>query len=110
MKKISILGILIVLGGCQQYLLRSDAIDPTSGNAITSNSAKQMIDPWQQYVYDTNLETSSNRQSIARAKYENRGELPKDDTAQLNIMPFPYPVAGNTAAPADGSDSGTSQN
>lgn len=103
MKYISILALVTLVAGCQENLVRSDLIEPSSGNAIQSSNTLQTIDPWQRYVYDTDLETSSLRQSIAREKYENGGKLPKKEASAgpVPLYPFPYPPADPNQSAAD---------
>lgn len=69
MRKISILALIATLSGCQQYLVRSDFVDDSAGDAIARNNANQMVDPWNTYVYDTDIATSGERQAKARKKY-----------------------------------------
>lgn len=66
------LAALLVLGGCQENLVRSDFISPHAGDAVAHNMAVQTIDPWPAHAYDTDIATSAKRQADARAKYEDR--------------------------------------
>lgn len=100
MKRFLILGVVLMTSGCQQYLVRSDFIDEGAGNAMSSNSALQMLDPWQRYVYDIDLETSSERQAIARRTYENGG-VPVAAPAALQYVPVPVAPAGPAVGAGD---------
>ena len=69
MKKISALSLALLLAGCQENLVRSDFISPNAGDAVAVNASNQTIDPWPSYVYNTRIETSAERQSVAIKKY-----------------------------------------
>lgn len=64
-----VLASVLTLAGCQQYLVRSDLVNPYVGDAVARNASNQTIDPWPRYVYDTNIQTSSQRQNAALKKY-----------------------------------------
>ncbi|WP_075997154.1 hypothetical protein [Salaquimonas pukyongi] len=74
MKNSLTLALLVLLAGCQEYLVRSDMVSPYTGNAVITNQAQQTIDPWPRYVYDTNLKTSGKRQADAVRNYRNAHE------------------------------------
>lgn len=69
---------LTALSGCQEYLVRSDLVSPYAGNAAAHNASIQTVDPWPRYVYDTDLETSGQRQAVAIKKYH---AGPEDENA-----------------------------
>jgi len=76
-KNIAVLAAALSLAGCQQYLARQDLIEPYSGDAIATNSALQVGDPWPAYVYDTRIPTSGERQGNAIRRYKTFGEEDK---------------------------------
>lgn len=69
---ISALALSLALAGCQENLVRSDFISPHAGDAVAHNAAVQTIDPWPRHAYDTQIATSSQRQSDVRRKYEEK--------------------------------------
>lgn len=69
MKKISALTLVLALTGCQENLARTDLISPYSGDAVAVNASNQTIDPWPSYVYNTDIQTSGERQAVAIKKY-----------------------------------------
>lgn len=99
MKKISILAVLFTITGCQQYLTRSDFIEKSSGNALRAGTTMQNVDPWQRYVYDTDLETSAARQEEARNRYANGNPPAPVNQQPIMLQPAPPPAASNTTAP-----------
>ncbi|MGB7287226.1 MAG: hypothetical protein WBC71_09875, partial [Salaquimonas sp.] len=78
MKKLLLLSFVLPLAGCQEYLVRSDLVNPHSGDAVARNTSNQTIDPWPKYVYDTEIQTSSERQKAAIASY-NAGPVKKSN-------------------------------
>ncbi len=81
---------LLALGGCQQYLDRSDLISPYAGDAVARNASNQTIDPWPHYVYDTNILTDGERQAGAIRKYRKRHD-PKESVGTTQLAPAPTP-------------------
>ena len=63
-----IAGAALPASGCYSYLARQDLIEPYSGDAVATNLALQMADPWPRYVYDTDIETSGQGSALCKAK------------------------------------------
>src|SRR4029079_19700573 len=47
--------LLVVLGGCSEYLDRRDTIAKSGGNAVATNMITQMVDPWPRESADRNF-------------------------------------------------------
>ncbi len=89
MKKLTTLSLVLVLSGCQENLVRSDFISPNVGDAVAVNASNQTIDPWPSYVYDTDIETSAERQKAVIKKYNSGAS----EASKTGVSPA-------TAAPA----------
>jgi hypothetical protein len=50
-------------GGCSETYQRVDGVTPGAGDAIASNTAMQMVDPWQYGAQDTDLNVPADRSS-----------------------------------------------
>lgn len=82
---------LFALGGCQNYLDRSDLVNPYAGDAVARNASNQTIDPWPRYVYDTDIRTDGERQAGAIRKYRKRHD-PEEAAATQQLAPAPAPT------------------
>lgn len=81
---------LFALGGCQNYLERTDLVSPYTGDAVARNTSNQTIDPWPRYVYDTNIRTDGERQAGAVRKYRKRHD-PEDSAGGNLLIPVTTP-------------------
>jgi hypothetical protein len=97
MKKLGFLTIIALLSSCQESLLRTDRISPYAGDSLARNYSNQMVDPWPPYVYDTDIETSSERQAAVRMLYRTKYNG-KDSAgpAGVPLVLSPQPAAGPT--------------
>lgn len=90
MKKTNIISGLaaaLMLSGCQQYLARQDFIEPYNGNAVETNKALMMADPWPRYVYDTRIPTNGRRQADAYTRFSKaNAEKVQPDTAPIQLV------------------------
>ena len=50
-------GVCLLLAGCNSYshMTREDKISPAAGDAVRAAMAMQAVDPWPEYVLDTDL-------------------------------------------------------
>lgn len=64
------LSALMMLGGCQNYLDRSDGITSHGGNHLAINEAKMVSDPWKRDAYNTHLHGNGKRTADLIDKYE----------------------------------------
>ena len=53
--RIAAAGICLLLAGCNSYshMTRADSITPSAGDAVKAAMAIQTVDPWPDYVLDT---------------------------------------------------------
>lgn len=98
MKNLFALSLILILGGCQDYLVRSDLIDQNAGDAVARNASNQTIDPWPIYVYDTNIKTSSQRQSDAVKKYNTIHQEETASSGSIQLIPAASPSTGSPAS------------
>ncbi|MEZ5870782.1 MAG: hypothetical protein R3D32_02845 [Nitratireductor sp.] len=72
--KAMLLGTVLTLAGCEQYLVRKEFIETYTPNTLPHNTALQVVDPWPPYAANTNIPSSGNRQGTAIRKYRTYGE------------------------------------
>jgi hypothetical protein len=64
------LGVLFAaLGGCSEYLDRSDTITRLSGNAVATNMVTQMVDPWPPESANRNIAFNGAKMETAIERY-----------------------------------------
>ena len=63
--------LLVVLGGCSEYLDRRDTIVQSGGNAVATNMVTQMVDPWPPASADHNIAFNGVRMESAFERYRN---------------------------------------
>ena len=63
--------LLVVLGGCSEYLDRRDTIAKSGGNAVATNVMTQMVDPWPRESADRNIAFNGVRMESAFERYRN---------------------------------------
>jgi hypothetical protein len=63
-------GHLIALGACTDYLDRRETVSYSAGNAVAYNQAVHMIDPWPAHAKNTRIDTSGERMARAVRRYE----------------------------------------
>lgn len=61
------------LVGCNQYWERSDAAATSAGDAVASNMALQMVDPWPAYARNNNIPADGERMQRAVERYRSGG-------------------------------------
>jgi hypothetical protein len=70
------------------YLDRRDAISLTAGDAIASNIATQMVDPWPAYAGDRNIPYNGQRAQAAVERYRyNKVTPPRGTSASATYAP-----------------------
>ena len=61
----------ISLAGCSDlYYERREAVSSGGGDAVASNIAVQMVDPWPPYVNNTNIAMNGSRAELAIQRYK----------------------------------------
>ncbi len=94
--KLTITVSLIAMTGCSEYTARRDAIAPSFGNALASNTALQTIDPWPRYVERTHIHTDGARASNAIDAYR---APPEEGNAQSGVLTVVAPTTQPGATP-----------
>ena len=87
----------VILGGCAESLSRNDFLSEHTGDAIASNKAIHIADPWPRDAFNTRLPTDGGRVGLAIGRYRN-GEpsgAPKNGPALFT----PVVTSGATASP-----------
>jgi hypothetical protein len=53
----TVAGICLLLAGCNSYshMTRDDKISPAAGDAVRAAMTMQTVDPWPEYVLDTDI-------------------------------------------------------
>jgi hypothetical protein len=51
----AVIGAMLSLGACSEYLARRDGISPYAGDAVMGNQVVQMVDPWPLAAADRNI-------------------------------------------------------
>jgi len=99
------------LGGCSEYLDRSDNITRLSGNAVATNMMTQMVDPWPRESANRNIAFNAAKMETAFERYRaNRVIAPHGigtsntyqdagSGGQNNGTPVGVPVTTAPAAP-----------
>ena len=99
------------LGGCSEYLDRSDNITRLSGNAVATNAMTQMVDPWPLESANRNIAFNGAKMETAIERYRtNRVTAPHGigtsstyqdagSGGQNNGTPVGAPVTTAPAAP-----------
>jgi hypothetical protein len=61
--------LLVVLGGCSEYLDRRDTIARSGGNAVATNVVTQMVDPWPRESANRNIAFNGAKMESAFERY-----------------------------------------
>lgn len=85
-------GMCLVLAGCNSYshVTRQDTISPTAGDAVHGAKLMQTVDPWPEYVLDTDI-AMDDEVALKRANDCKAGKTKELDGARA--------AGGNTAQP-----------
>jgi hypothetical protein len=70
--------LLVVLGGCSEYLDRRETIARSGGNAVATDVVTHMVDPWPRESADRNIAFNGVRMESAFERYRtNRVTAPR---------------------------------
>lgn len=83
-----------IVGGCQDYLARRDTLTIGSGDAVHTNAAMQVIDPWPTHARVMETVVNGERLQHAMERYRNPG------TSQQNATIVPQVPIGSSSSPA----------
>ena len=81
-------------GGCQDYLARRDTLTIGSGDAVHTNAAMQVLDPWPPHARTVESSVNGERLQHAMERYRNPG------TGQQNALIVPPLPIGSSSTPA----------
>jgi hypothetical protein len=73
-RSFALAAVLVMLGGCSQYLDRRDAISLSGGNAVATDKVTQMVDPWPRA--SANIAFDGNRMESAVTRYRTNTVYP----------------------------------
>ena len=96
--------VCLTLSACNQYLERKDTLTFSAGDAVASNSAVQIPDPWPRYSRDTNIAFDGEKIRRAVKRYR-EGELaPQNNTSIIVNAPgsITPSAPGPVSSPAQG--------
>jgi hypothetical protein len=111
LRMVALGALFAALGGCSEYLDRSDTITRLSGNAVATNMVTQMVDPWPPESANRNIAFNGVRMEAAFERYRtNRVMAPhgigtsttyqdSGSGGQNNGAPIGPPVTTAPAAP-----------
>ena len=98
-----LLGPAAAIAWDDQYLDRTDKIDPGAGDAVAHNQAVQTIHPWPRYVYRDRININGARIDCAYRRYEaNKVVEPKG----LSTSKVQFSVTNNFGGSSGGSGGG----
>lgn len=80
-------------GGCQDYLARRDTLTIGSGDAVHTNAAMQVLDPWPPHARTVESSVNGERLQHAMERYRNPG------TGQQNALIVPQVPIGSSSTP-----------
>lgn len=66
-----VIGVTVLIAGCQQYVERNDGVTTHAGNHLAANEAKMVVDPWNRNAYNNNIEGDGKRLGDAVKRYKN---------------------------------------
>ncbi len=88
---LTLVAIFFVMTGCAEYRVRQDAIAPSFGNAMATNTALQTVDPWPRYVERTHVHTDGAKATNAIDAYRAPPETGTSGGNTISLVPVPSP-------------------
>jgi hypothetical protein len=82
------------------YLERRDSISFTAGDAVASNKATMIIDPWPVYAADNNIAYNGQRMQAAVERYRYGKVIPPRGIAASGTYVPPTPDPSSAMGPA----------
>lgn len=65
----------LALASCNQYLERKDTLTMSAGDAVASNEAVQIADPWPRYSQNNNIPMDGAKAQRALQRYRGNGQI-----------------------------------
>jgi len=84
---LALIGLPLLVGGCQDYAARRDTIAFHAGEAGAYNKAIHTIDPWPAASARTDIDHNGERAVRAIARYEAGGDPPPQPGGMIVPMP-----------------------
>ncbi|HZL29817.1 MAG TPA: hypothetical protein VFC54_01995 [Pseudolabrys sp.] len=69
LRAVASVGLIALLGGCSEYMRRSDAISLDAGDAVMTNRVTQMVDPWPRESANRDIAFNGERMEAAVERY-----------------------------------------
>jgi PBP1b-binding outer membrane lipoprotein LpoB len=69
MHVLALTALALLLAACSQYLDRRDSVSLNAGNALATNAATEMVDPWPRDSANRNIAFNGERMQAAVARY-----------------------------------------
>ena len=76
MRTLALGTVLVILGGCSEYLDRRDTIAKSGGNAVATNVVTHMVDPWPRESANRNIAFNGARIESAFERYRSNRVIP----------------------------------
>jgi hypothetical protein len=103
----AIAAVFAALSGCSEYLDRRDTLVRSGGNAVATNQATQMVDPWPRASADNDITYNGDKMASAFERYRTNNVIPPKGTGtsqtyqqQSNQAPVGPSVTSSQPAPA----------
>jgi hypothetical protein len=92
--------VLVMLGGCSEYLDRRETLALSSGNAIATDKVTQMVDPWPRASANRNIGFEGNKMQTAFERYRTNQVTPLNGAGtSATYQQAPASAAPNNTAP-----------
>lgn len=91
--KICLVLLCTSFGGCQDYLARRDTLTIGSGDAVHTNAAMHVLDPWPPHARTVESSMNGERLQHAMERYRNPG------IGQQNALIVPQVPIGSSSTP-----------
>lgn len=88
---------LIALGGCSEYLHRTDTLSSQSGNALQGNKVTQMVDPWPAVAANRDITFDGAAMQTAVARYRGGRVIPPRGLSSDPVAAPPPPNSPSAA-------------
>jgi hypothetical protein len=76
LRALALVALLATLAGCSEYLDRRETISLGGGDAVATNEATQMVDPWPRDSADRNIAFNGAKMETAVERYRTNKVIP----------------------------------
>jgi len=91
--------ILVILGGCSEYLDRRDTIALSGGNAVATNVVTHMVDPWPRESANRNIAFNGAKIETAFERYRTNRVVTPRGIGTSSTYSDAGPPAASSAGP-----------